>query len=66
MNKLRKYFQAYHPIVHIMMLGTVFISLTSSMSIPFLAIYLSETSQLDFATIGLIIGAGPLAGFVVL
>ncbi|GED03344.1 MFS transporter [Bacillus atrophaeus] len=62
MNKLRKYFQAYHPIVHIMMLGTVFISLTSSMSIPFLAIYLSETSQLDFATIGLIIGAGPLAG----
>lgn len=52
----------FHPIVHILMAGTVFITLTSSMSMPFLAIYLRQTTTLDFATIGLIIGAGPLAG----
>jgi MFS family permease len=62
MNRVYSYLQAYHPIVHTLMAGTVFITLTSSMSMPFLAIYLNETTQLDYAAIGLIIGAGPLAG----
>ncbi|MGC5325567.1 MDR family MFS transporter [Brevibacillus sp. SYSU BS000544] len=62
MNKIQAYLREYHPIVHILMAGTVFITLTSSMSMPFLAIYLRQTTPLDYATIGMIIGAGPLAG----
>lgn len=62
MNKVQAYIRAYHPVVHFLLLGTVLVSLTNSMSLPFLAIYLGESTQLDFAMIGLIIGAGPLAG----
>ncbi len=62
MNKLSLYIREYHPMVHVLMIGTVFIFLTSSMSMPFLAIYLHQTTHLDAASIGFIIGAGPLAG----
>ncbi len=62
MTKLKQLFQSYHPLVNALMLGTVFITLTMTMSMPFLAIYLKETTTLDYAMIGLIIGAGPLAG----
>ncbi|WGV61269.1 MFS transporter [Brevibacillus brevis] len=64
MSKMRQVWEAYHPIVHLLMVGTVFVQLTQSMSIPFLAIYLGETTKLSHAYIGLIIGAGPLAGTV--
>ncbi|KMZ42423.1 MULTISPECIES: MFS transporter [Bacillales] len=64
MSKMRQVWEAYHPIVHLLMAGTVFVQLTQSMSIPFLAIYLGETTKLSHAYIGLIIGAGPLAGTV--
>lgn len=64
MNQLRQYWQAYHPVVHLLMAGTVFVMLTQAMSMPFLAIYLSETTTLSPAYIGVIIGAGPLAGTV--
>ncbi|PDY37073.1 MFS transporter [Bacillus wiedmannii] len=62
MNKFKAYIREYHPIVHVLVFGTVLISLTSSMSMPFLAIHLSNSSELNFATIGFIIGVGPLAG----
>ncbi|MGD8189983.1 MDR family MFS transporter [Brevibacillus ginsengisoli] len=61
MNRLQRYIHSYHPIVHILMVGTVFTFLTSSMSMPFLAIYLHQTVHLDPPMIGLILGAGPLA-----
>lgn len=61
MNKIRVYLKAYHPVVHILLVGTVFISLTSSMSVPFLVIFLSETTDIHFAFIGVIIGVGELA-----
>lgn len=64
MNKLKTAWAAYHPVVHLLMAGTVFVMLTHSMSIPFLAIYLSETTTLGPAYIGIIIGVGPLAGTV--
>ncbi|MFS0558207.1 MDR family MFS transporter [Brevibacillus sp. 179-C9.3 HS] len=64
MSKMRQVWEAYHPIVHLLMAGTVFVQLTQSMSIPFLAIYLGETTKLSLPYIGLIIGAGPLAGTV--
>jgi MFS family permease len=64
MNKLQIAWRAYHPVVHLLMAGTVFVMLTQSMSLPFLAIYLSQTTALGPAEIGMIIGAGPLAGTV--
>jgi len=62
MHRLKEAWQAYHPVVHLLMGGTVFVMLTQMMSMPFLAIYLSETTTLGPAAIGGIIGAGPLAG----
>ncbi|WP_107924017.1 MDR family MFS transporter [Lysinibacillus parviboronicapiens] len=62
MDKIKSYLKEFHPIVHILVFGTVLITLTSSMSMPFLAIFLSQSANLDFATIGFIIGVGPLAG----
>lgn len=62
MNKLRQAWKEYHPVVHLLMGGTVFVMLTQMMSMPFLAIYLRETTTLGPAAIGMIIGAGPLAG----
>lgn len=64
MNKLKQVWESYHPIVHLLMGGTVFVMLTQCMSMPFLAIYLSETTTLSPAYIGVIVGAGPLAGTV--
>lgn len=61
MNRVQRYIHGYHPMVHILMIGTVFTFLTSSMSMPFLAIYLHQTAHLDAPTIGLVLGAGPLA-----
>ncbi|GED68467.1 MFS transporter [Brevibacillus reuszeri] len=64
MNKLKQAWEAYHPVVHLLMVGTVFVMLTQCMSLPFLAIYLSETTTLSPAYIGVIVGAGPLAGTI--
>jgi len=62
MSRIQTYIKEYHPIVHVLIFGTTLITLTSSMSMPFLAIFLSQSANLDFATIGFIIGIGPLAG----
>lgn len=62
MSKIKEAWQAYHPVVHLLMGGTVFVMLTQMMSMPFLAIYLSESTTLGPAMIGVIAGAGPLAG----
>ncbi|MFD2442473.1 MDR family MFS transporter [Bacillus sp. CGMCC 1.16607] len=64
MFRFSTYFKAYHPLVHLLMLGTVFISLTSSMSVIYLPIYLMNTAHLDPATLGLIVGAGALTATV--
>ena len=61
MNWLRRAWHSYHPVVHFLMGGTVFVMITQMMSMPFLAIYLGETTDLGPAAIGVIIGAGPLA-----
>jgi MFS family permease len=49
------------PIVHSLLIGTVFVTLINSMTMPFFAIFLLNNTKLDYASIGLIIGAGPLA-----
>lgn len=62
MGRVKKFLHAYHPIVHSLILGTVFVRAASSMSMPFQFIYLSNNTDMDLATIGLTIGAGSLAG----
>ncbi|USG64577.1 MFS transporter [Brevibacillus ruminantium] len=64
MGRWNRIWASQHPIVHLLMGGTVFVMLTQSMSLPYLAILLSQTTALTPAEIGMIIGAGPLAGMV--
>lgn len=54
--------RTYHPIVLSLLFGTVLARAASSMSLPFLAIYLSKTTSLNAVSIGFIAGAGSLAG----
>lgn len=60
MNEIRQSWKTFHPLVQTLMVGTILTSITGSMSIPFLAIYLMSSTDLDAAQIGLILGAAPL------
>jgi MFS family permease len=64
MNRLSSYIKAYHPIVHLLTMGILLISLTNSMSVVFLPIYLMNSSQLDPITVGFIVGAGALTATI--
>jgi MFS family permease len=64
MNPLLKYMKAYHPMIHLLLLGSVFISLTSSMSIVFLPIYLINTSHLGAVSVGFLVGAGAITSTI--
>ncbi|RED63175.1 MDR family MFS transporter [Cohnella lupini] len=61
-GKAALFARSYHPIVHSLLLGTILARLASSMSLPFLAIYLLKHTDVSTVMIGLIIGAGSLAG----
>lgn len=61
-NQLLAWSQAYHPIVNSLLLGTILARIASSMSMPFLAIYLVRHTEMSPTLIGLVIGAGSLAG----
>lgn len=64
MNRLRGFLSSYHPIVHTLILGTVMARAASSMSLPFLAIYLARHTSMSAVMIGIVIGMGSLAGTV--
>ncbi|TXK86082.1 MFS transporter [Paenibacillus sp. N3.4] len=64
MNRLRGFIGSYHPIVLTLILGTVMARAASSMSLPFLAIYLSRHTSMSAVMIGVVIGMGALAGTV--
>jgi MFS family permease len=64
MGRVSSLLREYHPIVWSLIVGTVFVRAASSMSMPFLFLYLSNQTDLDLATIGVMIGAGSLAGTV--
>lgn len=59
---IRAFSDAYHPIVHSLLLGTVLARAASSMSMPFLALYLAKHANMSPVMIGVVIGAGSLAG----
>lgn len=61
-SSLSDFARSYHPVVHILLFGTVLARAASSMSMPFLALYLAKHTDMSAPLIGLIIGAGSLAG----
>ncbi|MGE5703648.1 MAG: MDR family MFS transporter [Clostridia bacterium] len=64
MGRIKAYLKEFHPIVHSLVIGTIFVRAASSMSMPFLFIHLSAHTNMSLGMIGFIIGAGSLAGTV--
>lgn len=64
MNRTRNFLQQFHPIVLTLIVGHGLSRIASSMSLPFLALYLANTTDMSPLMIGVIAGAGPLAGTV--
>ncbi|WNQ09789.1 MFS transporter [Paenibacillus aurantius] len=64
MNRIRRFLHSYHPVVHILLIGTVLARTASTMSMPFLALYLAAHTEASAVLIGFVIGAGSLAGTV--
>jgi MFS family permease len=62
MIRLRLFFSSYHPIVFSLIFGTVLARIATSMSMPFLAIYLASHTTMTPLYIGIVIGMGSLAG----
>jgi MFS family permease len=62
MNLIRTFFRSYHPIVLTLVIGHGLSRIGSSMSLPFLALYLAHTTQMSHTLIGVVAGAGALAG----
>lgn len=54
----------FHPIVQVLLAGTIFARIASSMSLPFLAIYLLAATDMSPTMIGVTIGIGSLAGML--
>lgn len=63
-KKLKSYYRQFHPIVWILLSGTVLARGSAFATLPFLAIYLSRNLDLHPVLIGLTIGISPLAGVV--
>ena len=51
----------FHPVVWTILTGTIFTRAASSMALPFLAIYLSGSQQVNPILVGLTIGLSPLS-----
>lgn len=64
MSRVSAMFREFHPIVWSLVVGTVFVRAASSMSMPFLFLFLSNHTDMDLGMIGLTIGAGALAGTI--
>jgi hypothetical protein len=59
---MKQTFRGYHPIVWTLLAGTVFARGASFAAMPFLALYLSKTTDISPFLIGVTIGIGPLTG----
>ncbi|WP_210364114.1 MFS transporter [Bacillus sp. REN3] len=64
MNKLKSYYRQFHPIVWVLLSGTVLARGSAFATLPFLAIYLSRNLDLHPVLIGITIGISPLAGVI--
>jgi MFS family permease len=57
-----KAWQEFHPVVKIILIGSMLTSIGHGMIVPYFAIYLGEYTHLSISEIGFIIGASSLAG----
>jgi MFS family permease len=64
MSKLKNYLHQFHPIVWVLLIGTILSRGSAFMTLPFLSIYLSRHMDLSPVFIGLTIGISPLMGTV--
>lgn len=68
MEQVKRTISQFHPIVWVLLLGTIMTRGAAAMTLPFLAIYLSGKMELSPLLIGLIVGISPLmstaGGFV--
>ncbi|TYS13765.1 MFS transporter [Rossellomorea vietnamensis] len=68
MNPIKSYVNQFHPIIWVLLTGTVLSRAAFFMTMPFLAIYLSRNMDMHPLLIGLTVGASPLVatagGFV--
>ncbi|MBT2658203.1 MFS transporter [Bacillus sp. ISL-18] len=64
MVKVKNYIGQFHPIVWVLLIGTVLSRGSAFMTLPFLSIYLSRTMDLSPIIIGLTVGMSPLMGTV--
>ncbi|QJC51115.1 MFS transporter [Paenibacillus albicereus] len=62
MNRIQHLLRAYHPIVISLLVGQMISRIATSMSMPFLALYLAKNTDMSAAMIGFVAGAGALAG----
>ncbi|MDN3015277.1 MFS transporter [Paenibacillus sp. BSR1-1] len=64
MNKIKIYIGQFHPIVWVLLIGTVLSRGSAYMTLPFLSIYLSRHIDLSPIIIGLTVGMSPLMATV--
>ncbi|MCM3116887.1 MFS transporter [Neobacillus sp. MER 74] len=64
MVKVKNYIRQFHPIVWVLLIGTVLSRGASFMTLPFLSIYLSRHMDLSPIVIGLTVGMSPLMATV--
>lgn len=64
MMKVKNYIGQFHPIVWVLLIGTVLSRGSAFMTLPFLSIYLSRHMDLSPLIIGITVGMSPLMGTV--
>ncbi|MBS4211444.1 MULTISPECIES: MDR family MFS transporter [Neobacillus] len=64
MTRIKQYIGQFHPIVWVLLLGTVLTRGSAFMTLPFLSIYLSRNLELSPIVIGITVGMSPLMGTV--
>ena len=64
MFKVKNYIKQFHPIVWVLLIGTVLSRGSAYMTLPFLSIYLSRHMELSPIVIGLTVGMSPLMATV--
>jgi len=64
MIKVKNYIAQFHPIVWVLLIGTVLTRGSAFMTLPFLSIYLSRNMDLSPIIIGLTVGMSPLMATV--
>jgi MFS family permease len=61
-DRIRIVLNQLHPLVRVLIVGTVIVGTVQSMSAPYFAVYLTQHTHIGVISIGFIVGMGALAG----